>query len=49
MKNRCLFLNLDHITRMNRLYRRGHQPQRHPEKPILKGESPWETAAPHGY
>jgi len=49
MKNRCLFLNLDHITRMNRLYRRGHQPQRHPENPILKGESPWETAAPHGY
>ena len=42
MKNRCLFLNLDHITRMDRLYRRVHQPQRHPE-------SPWETVAPHGY
>ena len=45
MKNRCLFLNLDHITRMDRLYRRVHQPQRHPENPILKGESPWETVA----
>lgn len=45
MKNRCLFLNLDHITRMDRLYRRVHQPQRHPENPILKGESPWETLA----
>ena len=45
MKNRCLFLNLDHITRMDRLYRRAHQPQRHPANPILKGENPWEAMA----
>ena len=43
MQHRCLFLNLDHITRMDRLYRRIHQPQRHPKNPILKGENPWET------
>ena len=45
MQHRCLFLNLDHITRMDRLYRRVHQPQRHPKNPILKGENPWETVA----
>ena len=45
MQHRCLFLNLDHITRMDRLYRRIHQPQRHPKNPILKGLNPWETVA----
>ena len=45
MSNRYLFLDLHHITRIDRLYRRLHQPQRHPENPILRGENPWESVA----
>ena len=45
MKHRYLFLDLYHITRIDRLYRKIHQPERHPENPILEGENPWETFA----
>lgn len=45
MEHRYLFLDLHHITRIEGLYRRMHQPQRHPENPILRGENPWESVA----
>lgn len=45
MSYRYLFLDLHHITRIERLDRRMHQPQRHPENPILRGENPWESMA----
>ena len=45
MEFRYLFLDLHHITRIEGLYRRMHQPQRHPENPILRGENPWERVA----
>lgn len=45
MDYRCLFLDLRDVTRMERLHRRVHQPRRHPENPILKGENPWEKMA----
>ncbi len=45
MEFRYLFLDLQHITRIGGLYRRMHQPQRHPENPILRGENPWERVA----
>ncbi|MBI1928880.1 hypothetical protein HYR99_32125 [Candidatus Poribacteria bacterium] len=45
MQHRYLFLDLHHITRIEGLYRRMHQPRRHPENPILRGENPWETVA----
>ena len=45
MRHRYLFLDLEHVTRTDRLYRRMHQPQRHPGNPILKGENPWEAMA----
>ena len=45
MEHRYLFLDLQHVTRIERLYRRIHQPQRHPNNPILRGENPWESVA----
>lgn len=45
MSHRSLFLRLDGVTRIERLHRRVHQPQRHPENPVLRGEHPWETMA----
>ena len=33
MEHRYLFLDLHHITRIEGLYRRMHQPQRHPDNP----------------
>ena len=45
MGHRYLFLDLHHITRIEGLYRRMRQPQRHPENPILRGENPWESVA----
>jgi len=45
MNHRRLFLDLRDVTRMERLYRRVHQPRRHPENPILRGEHPWESVA----
>ncbi len=45
MEHRYLFLDLHHIARIEGLYRRMHQPQRHPENPILRGENPWESVA----
>jgi hypothetical protein len=45
MEHRYLFLDLHHITRIEGLYRRMHQPQRHPDNPILQGENPWESIA----
>ena len=45
MPHRRLFLDLEDLTRIERLYRRVHQPQRHPQNPILKGENPWESLA----
>ena len=45
MSQRQLFLDLHQVTRIEGLYRRIHQPQRHRENPILKGENPWEKLA----
>lgn len=45
MEHRYLFLDMHHITRIEGLYRRMHQPQRHPENPILRGKNPWESVA----
>lgn len=45
MEHRYLFLDMHHITRIEGLYRRLHQPERHPENPILRGENPWESVA----
>ena len=45
MEHRYLFLDLHHVTRIERLYRRMPQPQRHPENPVLRGEHPWERVA----
>ncbi len=45
MEHRYLFLDLHHITRIEGLYRQMHQPKRHPENPILRGENPWESVA----
>ena len=45
MEHRYLFLDLHDITRIEGLYRKMHQPQRHPENPILRGENPWESVA----
>ena len=45
MEHRYLFLDLHDITRIEGLYRKMHQPQRHPENPILQGENPWESVA----
>ncbi|MDE0325797.1 MAG: hypothetical protein OXN27_17920 [Candidatus Poribacteria bacterium] len=45
MEHRYLFLDLQYITRIERLYRRMHQPQRHPDNPVLRGENPWESVA----
>ena len=45
MEHRYLFLDLHHITRIEGLYRRMHQPKRHPDNPILRGENPWESVA----
>ena len=45
MEHRYLFLDLHHITRIEGLYRRMHQPQRHPGNPVLRGENPWESVA----
>jgi len=45
MGNRRLFLDLHDVTRMERLYRRVHQPLRHPENPVLRAEHPWEAVA----
>lgn len=45
MSDRYLFLDLQHITRMDRLYRRLHQPQRCEQNPILRGEHSWESMA----
>jgi len=45
MQHRRLFLDLHDITRMERLTRRLHQPERHPENPVLRGEHPWERLA----
>jgi len=45
MEHRYLFLDMHHITRIEGLYRRMHQPERHPENPILRGENPWESVA----
>ena len=45
MEHRYLFLDLHHITRIEGLHRRMHQPQRHPDNPILRGENPWESVA----
>ncbi len=45
MPHRQLFLDLRQVTRIERLYRRVHQPQRHPANPILRGENPWEKLA----
>jgi hypothetical protein len=45
MEHRYLFLDMHNITRIEGLYRRMHQPQRHPENPILRGENPWESIA----
>jgi len=45
MPHRQLFLRLDGVTRIDRLHRRLHQPERHPGNPILRGENPWEKVA----
>lgn len=45
MEPRHLFLDLHDLTRIERLHRRVHQPQRHPQNPILRGENPWEAVA----
>ena len=45
MPHRELFLDMRRVTRMERLYRRVHQPKRHPENPIIKGENSWERLA----
>ncbi len=45
MEHRYLFLDLHHVTRIERLYRRMHQPERHPDNPVLRGENPWESVA----
>lgn len=45
MGHRRLFLRLDDITRIDRLHRRLHQPERHPGNPILSGDNPWEKVA----
>ena len=45
MQHRQLFLDLHHVTRMERLTRRLHQPERHPANPVLRGEHPWERFA----
>ncbi|MDE0086182.1 MAG: hypothetical protein OXU23_10750 [Candidatus Poribacteria bacterium] len=45
MEHRYLFLDMHHITRIEGLYRRMHQPERYPENPILRGENPWESVA----
>ena len=45
MPHRQLFLDLRQVTRIEQLYRRIHQPQRHPANPILRGENPWEKLA----
>lgn len=42
---RRLFLDLHDITRLENLHRRLHQPQRHPQNPVLQGEHPWEKLA----
>ncbi|MDP7573009.1 MAG: hypothetical protein QF391_15515, partial [Myxococcota bacterium] len=45
MEHRHLFLDLHDLTRVERLHRRVHQPQRHADNPILRGDNPWETVA----
>ncbi len=45
MSNRYLFLDLHDVTRVEQLYRRVHQPVKHPENPILKPGNPWEATA----
>lgn len=40
---RHLFIDDGELTRVERLYRRVHQPSRHPENPVLDGDTPWET------
>ena len=45
MEPRHLFLDLHGLTRIERLHRRVHQPRRHPQNPILRGENPWEAVA----
>lgn len=42
MSSRRLFLDLRDVTRLERVYRRLHQPRRHPENPILGCDYPWE-------
>ena len=42
MKHRHLFLDLREVTRLERLHRRVHQAERHPENPILRCEHSWE-------
>jgi hypothetical protein len=36
---------LQDVTRIEKLYRRIHNPQRHPENPVLVGDQPWERFA----
>lgn len=45
MTHRHLFLDLHDVTRIENMYRRVHQPKRHPANPVLKGENPWEQMA----
>ena len=44
MANRYLFLDLEDVTRIDRLTRKLHQAERHPANPVLRGESPWERS-----
>jgi len=45
MPHRHLFLDLYDATRIENMYRRMHQPKRHPANPVLRGEHPWEQRA----
>ncbi|NKB71850.1 MAG: hypothetical protein GKR89_32640 [Candidatus Latescibacteria bacterium] len=45
MSGRQLFLDTRQITRMERLQRRVHQPRRHADNPVLRGENDWEALA----
>jgi hypothetical protein len=42
MACRRLFLDLQEVTRLERVHRRVHQPVRHPANPVLRAEHPWE-------
>ena len=45
MSNRALFLDLEDVTRMERVTRILHQPVKCADNPVIKGENPWEAFA----